>query len=112
MNTAEHITLAKPAAWCTSGSPGGATYGVSSSSAFARAISAAGFGGGSGAESADLVAPVCCVWAPVTKLANKNAATNARMRYVSPGFRALVRREAQLGGPLHIKRDETMDESR
>ena len=40
MNTAEHMTLAKPAAWCSSGSPGGGTYGVSSSSAFARAMSA------------------------------------------------------------------------
>ena len=68
MNIAEHMTLAKPAAWCTSGSPGGATYAVSSSSAFARAISAAGLGAGSGADSADLAAPVveCCVWAPVT----------------------------------------------
>ena len=87
MNTAEHMTLAKPAAWCDSGSPGGATYVVSSSNAFAREISAAGFGGASGAERADLVATVCCVWAPVTTHANKNAFTKARMRYISPGFR-------------------------
>ena len=84
MNTAEHMTLAKPAAWCDSGSPGGATYGVSSSSGFARAISAAGLGCGSGADGADLAATVvkCCVWAPVTTNANKNALTNARMKYV------------------------------
>src|SRR5262245_5764003 len=37
MNTAEHMTLANPAAWCSSGSPGGATYGVLSSSDRARA---------------------------------------------------------------------------
>src|SRR5450755_969104 len=84
MNTAEHMTLAKPAAWCNSGSPGGATYGVSNSSDFAREISAAGLGGASGADSADLAATVekCCVMAPMTTNAHKNAATNARMRYV------------------------------
>src|SRR5437879_1368627 len=38
MNTAEHTIFAKPAAWCSSASPGGGTYGVASSSAFARAM--------------------------------------------------------------------------
>src|SRR5712691_3104986 len=40
MNTAEHMILAKPDVWCSSGSPGGGTYGVLSSSDFARAMSA------------------------------------------------------------------------
>src|SRR5207237_1777540 len=38
-NTAEHTILAKPAAWCSRGSPGGGTYGVLSSRDRARAIS-------------------------------------------------------------------------
>src|SRR5713101_17440 len=82
MNTAEHITLANPAAWCTSASPGGATYGVFSSSAFARAIIAAGLGAGSAADSPDWAGTVvsCCAWAPVTTSANKNAIT--RIKYV------------------------------
>src|SRR5690242_2327953 len=37
MKMAEHMILAKPDAWCASGSPGGGTYGVLSSSALARA---------------------------------------------------------------------------
>src|SRR5882757_2361930 len=82
MKTAEHMTLAKPAAWCNSGSPGGATYGVSSSSVFVRAMSAAGLGGGSGADGADLATTVCCVWATVATNANKNAVTNTRTRYL------------------------------
>src|SRR5947209_18919376 len=40
MNTAEHMILAKPAVLRSSGSPGGGTYGVLSSSDFARATSA------------------------------------------------------------------------
>src|SRR5712691_8538151 len=40
MNTAEHMILAKPDVWCSSGSPGGGTYGVLSSSNFARTMSA------------------------------------------------------------------------
>ena len=78
------MTLAKPAAWYDSGSPGGGTYGVSSSSGFAREISAAGLGAGSGADSVDLAWTVvdCCVWAALTIDANKNAVTNTRMQYV------------------------------
>src|SRR6185503_3083257 len=37
---AEHMILAKPEVCCSSGSPGGGTYGVLSSSDFARAINA------------------------------------------------------------------------
>src|SRR5580704_3064112 len=47
MNTAEHIIFAKPDVWCSSASPGGGTYGVSSSNDFARAIRAALVGSGS-----------------------------------------------------------------
>src|ERR1700722_3594043 len=84
MNTAEHMTLAKPAAWCTSGSPGGATYAVSNSIAFAREINAAALGRGSGGDSADWAPTVakCCVGASVTTNANKNAVNNARIRYI------------------------------
>ena len=37
MNTAEQRILAKPEVWCSSASPGGGTYSVSSSSSAARA---------------------------------------------------------------------------
>src|SRR6266403_5006854 len=47
MNTAEHMIFAKPDVWCSNGSPGGGTYGVSSSNDFARAIRAALVGSGS-----------------------------------------------------------------
>src|SRR5712691_3024532 len=47
MNTAEHMILAKPDVWCSNGSPGGGTYGVSSSNDFARAMSASLVGSGS-----------------------------------------------------------------
>ena len=39
-NTAEQRVLAKPEVWCVRGAPGGATYSVSSSAAFARASNA------------------------------------------------------------------------
>src|SRR5690349_16981574 len=82
MKTAEHITLAKPTAWCTRGSPGGATYGYeSSSSAFARAISAAALGGGSGAGSPDRAATAGagCAWTLETRSASRNAAKSVRI---------------------------------
>src|SRR5437588_10104021 len=47
MNTAEHMIFAKPDVWCSNGSPGGGTYGVSSSNDFARAIRASLVGSGS-----------------------------------------------------------------
>src|SRR5437016_3858002 len=47
MNTAEHMILAKPDVWCSNGSPGGGTYGVSSSNDFPRAMSASLVGSGS-----------------------------------------------------------------
>src|ERR1700730_7720391 len=47
MNTAEHMIFAKPDVWCSNASPGGGTYGVSSSNDFARAIRAALVGSGS-----------------------------------------------------------------
>src|ERR1700681_4629687 len=47
MNTAEHMIFAKPDVWCSIASPGGGTYGVSSSNDFARAIRAALVGSGS-----------------------------------------------------------------
>src|SRR3984893_7553998 len=46
MNTAEHMIFAKPDVWCSNASPGGGTYGVSSSNDFARAIRAALVGSG------------------------------------------------------------------
>src|SRR5437588_12683764 len=46
MNTAEHMIFAKPDVWCSNGSPGGGTYGVSSSNDFARAIRASLVGSG------------------------------------------------------------------
>jgi len=36
MNTAEHMICAKPAAWCSSGLPGGGTYRVGSSRLLSR----------------------------------------------------------------------------
>src|SRR4249920_2589113 len=39
MNTAEHMTFAYPAAWCSNGSPGTGTYFVGSSKELARAMS-------------------------------------------------------------------------
>src|SRR6266404_7933553 len=47
MNTAEHMIFAKPDVWCSNTSPGGGTYGVSSSNDFARAIRASLVGSGS-----------------------------------------------------------------
>src|ERR1700736_6679910 len=47
MNTPEHMIFAKPDVWCSNASPGGGTYGVSSSNDFARAIRAALVGSGS-----------------------------------------------------------------
>ncbi|MEO8189494.1 MAG: hypothetical protein ABI682_04065 [Acidobacteriota bacterium] len=41
MKTAEHMIFANPPAWWSRGSPGGGTYGVSSSKDFARARRAA-----------------------------------------------------------------------
>src|ERR1700736_1141789 len=46
MNTPEHMIFAKPDVWCSNASPGGGTYGVSSSNDFARAIRAALVGSG------------------------------------------------------------------
>ena len=63
MNTAEHIVLAKPEVWCSSGSPGGGSYGVFSSSGFARAISASFDGSGVGAGT--LGADEAAGWAAV-----------------------------------------------
>src|SRR5678815_1129053 len=113
MNTAEHMTLANPAAWCESGSPGGGTYGVSSSSGFAREISVAGLGAGSGADSVDLASTAvpCCVWAPLTTDANKNAVTNTRMQYVLLVSGARLRKDTR-ARVATLERNGCMDDSR
>jgi hypothetical protein len=51
MNTAEHMVFAKPEVLCSSGSPGGGTYFVSSSKVFARSMSARSAAPGSGAAA-------------------------------------------------------------
>src|ERR1700730_1215831 len=55
MNTAEHMIFAKPDVWCSNVSPGGGTYGVSSSNDFARAIRAS-LAGSDSCEAAVLTA--------------------------------------------------------
>src|SRR5258708_6666914 len=47
MDTSQHMIFAKPDVWCSNTSPGGGTYGVSSSNDFARAIRASLAGSGS-----------------------------------------------------------------
>src|SRR5574341_1094168 len=64
MKTAEHMILTKPAAWCSSGSPGGGSYGVLSSSDFARALSASRGGVG-----------VCATVCPKARDASANKIT-------------------------------------